>query len=307
MRESNGYDNVRYLPPTATGFPPATRHKPPRLRFRIPSESVAPIWSHEADWCDLVEELHIEPSRELPQGWPALWTATYRHGATELSASVADVSLSDLVNADPVLRNSWHRGKTSRAGVRHIHATGLRNAHASMFERDLLMMCDFLGATAIASQPFKLFYEVDGVRRHHTPDFLAVIDGVVRVVDCRPRSTVDVSLLERAGALAAACLSRGWSMSLVVGYPHPALATLDAISAHATVDDAYGFTEEIFDVLERRGPQTFEELSASFRAEPVARAVIQALLWSRELSIDLASALEDESLVLLPEHVGTDT
>lgn len=293
--------NVRYLEaPIQTS--PLGRHKPPMLRYRPPRPVVKPVWSHTASWEDLAYLQAVEPADGLALGWGHRWSVAYKHGRSMLTESAATVSAGDLLAANPMLTNSWHQNKTARAGVRYLDSTGELHAHASMFERKTLLLLDFHGATAVAAQPFTLTYEHAGRVRHHTPDFLAWVDGVLTVINCRPATLVKPRLLEDVAALEAICLSRGWDNTLVVGYPPPSFAAIDTWTAHSTSDDILGYSENITDLL-ANGPLRFDELTAGFEATAASRAVAQLLLWDRELSANIAEPFDDDTLIYLPQHV----
>lgn len=52
------------------------------------------------------------------------------------------------------------------------------------------------------------------------------------------------------------------------------------------------------------GGRGFGELAAAATCEPVARAQLLHLLWSRQLGVDLASPLGDGSIVVPAEEAG---
>lgn len=279
------------------------RHKAPMLRFRPPVDPLPPLWSHTAGWADLTVRKPVDPMGDLTTGWPRRWQVSFTHGKNVHTIAAASASLADLLAADPMLVNSWHKKKTARAGLRYVASTDFQHAHASLFERKLLLALDFHGATHIVSQPFTLTYELGGRTRVHTPDFLAVIDGEAVVINCRPFDLVKPKLLEDVAAVGAFAVSHGWGNELVVGYPTPAFTTVDTITAHSTIDDPFGFGEVILDLLALRGPMQFAEVADSMESPVIARAVLQSLLWSREVVMDLAELLEDTTLIYLPRHL----
>lgn len=274
------------------------RHEEPALRYVAPPIGPA-LWSASAEWTDLTQRRTV--GSDLPSGtWTTDWSLTYRHGDIKYESSVANVSARELLAADPIRENSWHRNKTARAGLRYMHSTDQLHAHESLFERKLLRVLDFHGATAVSSQPFTLTWDDGTGMRHHTPDFLADIDGQLTVINTRPAPLVKDTLLQDAQAIAAVCLSRGWDHALVVGYPLPAFTIIETVGAHADSLDHLGYTEVILDTLTENGPTTFDELCRTFESPVIARAILQRLIWQREVSVDLATMLEDTSLVALP-------
>ena len=196
--------------------------------------------------------------------------------------------------------NSWHPNKTSRAGLRYMQSTELHHAHESLFERKLLAALDFHGVSEVAAQPFTLTWH-DGTRdRHHTPDFLALIDGRMVVINTRPVELVKDRLLEDSAAVGEVCLSRGWEHALVVGYPLPAFTTVETVRVHANAHDPLGYGDTIIEFLDEFGPTEFDTVCRQFDAHIVARAILQRLIWERRVSIDLNRPLEDWTLVALP-------
>jgi hypothetical protein len=57
-------------------------------------------------------------------------------------------------------------------------------------------------------------------------------------------------------------------------------------------------------LAEAAGGRRFGELAAATGCEPVARAQLLHLLWSRQLGVDLVGPLQDRSLVLLAGETG---
>lgn len=96
-----------------------------------------------------------------------------------------------------------YRSSTMRAHV----------VHESRLELTRLLYADFdQDVTAVFAQPFLLPTTVDGRRRHHVPDFLALREkGVSLVVDVKPRHLLTRPKVNFAlGWAREAVLSRGW-------------------------------------------------------------------------------------------------
>lgn len=293
---------VHYLPGVAVTSL-LGRHKEPLLRYRPEIPGLPPRWSHTATWEDIAH-LQMPAPMAFEAGWGHRWGVTFKHGAHTTTESAAVVSVGDLLAADPMLTNSWHAKKTSRAGLRYVSSTESLHAHASMFERKLLLALDFQGAQRVAAQPFTLTYDVGGVTRHHTPDFMTWINGTATVINCRPAEKVDDRLLEDAAAVETLCLSRGWGSAVCVGFSPVAYAAVDAWAAHAEAIDHLGYSEDILDRLDTKGPVMLVELQSGFEAVAIARAVIQMLLWDREITVDLNLPFDDDTLIRLPAHVA---
>lgn len=288
--------------PTDTGAlpaaPPAVRLLPPVLRYRPPAPR--PLWSAAATWRDLTQRRPVPEAVPPAAGWTSRWTVTYRHGQTETTETVAAVSPAALLSSDPIRVNTWHARTTTRSGLHFLSSTGELQSHESLFERDLLVLLDFDGVTVVASQPFTLIWHDGQRRRRHTPDFMIVSDGLPTVVNCRPAPLVSDSLLENCSAVGEVCLARGWAHALVTGYPRPPFTVVSTVAATRNCDDPYGYGEDMQERLASDGPIEFARLADAFPASAIARAVLQRLIWDRDVSVDLSRLLADDTLVALP-------
>jgi hypothetical protein len=283
--------------------PIGLRLLPPVVRYRPPAGP--PLWSADATWRDLATQ-HRVPGMTAPgRGWMSRWTVTYRHASTEITESVAAVSPGDLLSSDPIRTNTWHARTMTRSGLHFVASTGELQAHESLFERDLLVVLDFDAVTAVASQPFTLMWHDGQRRRRHTPDFMIVADGAPVVVNVRPAPLVNDALLENCAAIAEVCTARGWGHALVTDYPRPPFTVLSTISATRNCDDPYGYGEDILERLATDGPTRFARLTESFPAPAFARAILQRLIWDREVTVDLSRLLADNTLVALPGREPT--
>lgn len=276
---------------------------PPILRYRSPA--APPLWSADATWRDLTAQRPVEAMSLPDRGWTSRWTATYRHGQTEVTEAVATVSPGDLLSSDPIRTNTWHARTMTRSGLHFVASTGELQAHESLFERDLLVVLDFDAVTAVASQPFTLSWHDGERQRKHTPDFMIVAGGAPTVVNVRPASLVNDALLENCAAIAEVSVARGWGHALVTDYPRPPFTVLSTIAATRNCDDPYGYGEDILERLAIDGPVPFARLADSFPAPAFARAIIQRLIWDREVTVDLSRLLVDDTLVALPGQEPT--
>lgn len=281
----------------------STRLLPPVLRYRPPA--TPPLWSADATWRDLTAQRPVEAMADPGRGWTSRWTVTYRHGQTENTETVTEVSPGDLLSSNPIRTNTWHARTMTRSGLHFVASTGELQAHESLFERDLLVVLDFDAVTAVGSQPFTLSWQDGERQRKHTPDFMIVADGVPTVVNCRPSALVNDALLENCAAIAAICVARGWGHALVTDYPRPPFTVLSTIAATRNCDDPYGYGEDMLERLASDGPIAFARLADTFPAPAFARAILQRLIWDREVTVDLSRLLADNTLVALPSQEPT--
>jgi hypothetical protein len=179
-------------------------------------------------------------------------------------------------------------------------STGRAHGFESLEEMRLLVALDFLGASEVLSQPFRLDFDHAGGQSWHIPDFLAVIGGGMWLLDVRPMELVqDADALKFAAAreVAAAC---GWRYSVVPGWRPHVWSALDHLSSRRRpARDLLGMRDQLLTAVGGREGRvmTFSALADATSVPSVGRANIVRLLWQRELGIDLGSPLCDSSLV----------
>lgn len=281
---------------------------PPVLRY-APDRDRPSLLSAAASWLDICEttSAHHDHAHApaLTTGWPDRWSLTYHDAEGEHAVSVREADPVDLIEADSIRNSTWHARSTARAGLHYMAATGRLHWHESLFERDLLVALDFTeGLNDLASQPFTLTWHDGQVWHKHTPDFAAVIDGEMWIINVRPAPLVKPQLLANAAATRAMCTLHRWQEAVVVGYSQPALTVLKTIGAARRTDDLVALGGQMLDLLAERGPSRFGEVVATTEAPALARAVLQRLIWDREVTVDLNRVLTDETLVALSPEVG---
>ncbi len=280
-------------------LPPVLRYDPDRDRPALDSA--------KASWLDICETTtaHHEHARDLPTGWPDRWSMTYSQAKNEHTVSVREVEPTDLLDADPIRNSTWHAHSRARAGLHFMASTERLHWHESLFERDLLVALDFdEGFNDAASQPFTLSWHDGTDWKTHTPDFAAVIHGEMWIINVRPASLLKPQLLANAAAVRAVCALRGWQETLVVGYEQPALTVLKTIGAARRTADPYSIGDQMLDMLADWGPSRFGDVVAASAAPVLARAVLQRLIWDREVTVDLNRLLTDETVVALSAGVS---
>lgn len=276
---------------------------PSVLRYD-PTRGLAPLWSADATWLDLCETTtaHHDHAPVRAARWPDAWSVTYNDAEGEHTVSVREVEPTDLIDADPIRNSTWHANSRARAGLHFMASTERLHWHESLFERELLITLDFdEGLNDLASQPFTLRWHDGSAWKSHTPDFAAVIDGEMWIINVRPAPLVKPQLLANAAATRTVCALHGWREALVVGYQQPALTILKTIGAARRTADLAGVGGLMLDFLAERGPSRFGEVVAATDAPALARAVLQRLIWDREVTVDLSRLLTDETVVALTE------
>lgn len=280
-------------------LPSVLRYDPDRDRLPLPSA--------QASWLDVCETTaaHHEHAPVLTTGWPDRWSITFSNDEGEQTVSVREAEPTDLIDADPVRNSTWHAHSTARAGLHHMSRTGRLHWHESLFERDLLVALDFdESLNDVASQPFTLTWHDGTAWKKHTPDFAAVIGGEMWIINVRPAALVKPQLFASAAAIRAVCALRGWQETVVVGYVQPPLTVLKTVGAARRTADPYSLGDRMLGLLDEWGPSRFGDLVAATEVPVLARAVLQRLIWDREVTVDLAHVLTDETLVDLAPEVA---
>ncbi|WUC24883.1 transposase [Streptomyces sp. NBC_00562] len=179
-------------------------------------------------------------------------------------------------------------------------STGRKHGFESLEEMRLLVALDFLGASEVLSQPFRLDFEHVGGPSWHIPDFLALIGGGMWLLDVRPMELIkdeDAMKFAAAREAAAAC---GWRYSVVAGWRPHVWSVLDHLSSRRRpARDLLGMRDQLLTAIGGRKGRvmTFSELADTTSVPSVGRANIVRLLWQRDLGVDLGSPLRDSSLV----------
>ncbi|MFD8044837.1 hypothetical protein ACFV5E_15510 [Streptomyces chartreusis] len=220
-------------------------------------------------------------------------------GADEVCWPIRDMAHVPLLSSRPMRGFTWRAKQRHRPGLEVMASTGRTHGFESLEEMRLLVALDFLGASEVLSQPFRLdFDHVDG-SSWHIPDYLAMIGGGMWLLDVRPMELVkDVDALKFAAAreVAAAC---GWRYSVVAGWRPHVWSVLDHLSSRRrSTRDLLGMRGQVLAAIDREGRyMTFSELADATSVPAVGRANIVRLLWQRELGVDLGNPLCDTSAV----------
>ncbi len=156
--------------------------------------------------------------------------------------------------------------------------------------------------TKLVSQPFQLVTVVDGSRRRHVPDFLAVRDdGLVCVVDVKPRHRLKDPLVRSTFGWTRRLVERqGWAFE-VFSEPDPVvLANVRFLSGYRR---SWQFDSTLLEILLRcaaiPAPLALIESTAAVEhhSPAVVRAHLLHLLWCGQLHCDLGSPLAGSTLV----------
>lgn len=264
--------------------------------------SPGPLWSHMADWDDLLVPVPATDASglDLDDGWPDRWRVVRRIDGGRVSCSVLEFSQMPGTNGGPVRWFSWQREQGHRPGLQYLVSTGRHHGAESMEEARVLLALDFAGDLIdVVSQPLLLrFTTVLGKMREHTPDFLAVTRSGTWLIDVRPEPRIEDKDAESFAAAAEAALACGWRYAVAARWREHVPASLDALSSQRRpLKDPLGLRSGLLAAARQQGAR-FGEAAAASGCEPVARAQLLHLIWHRQIGIDLAEPLADRSRLI---------
>ncbi|MGW3157867.1 TnsA-like heteromeric transposase endonuclease subunit [Streptomyces sp. NPDC001089] len=236
----------------------------------------------------------------LGDDWPRRWSSTWQVGADEVCWPVRDMAHVPVMSSRPMRGFTWRAKQRHRPGLEAMASAGGKHGFESLKEVSLLVALDFLRASEVLSQPFRLDFEHAGGRAWHIPDFLAVIGGGMWLLDVRPMELIkeeDALKFAAAREVAAAC---GWRYSVVAGWRPHVWSVLDHLSSRRRpARDLLGMREQLLTAISGQQGQemTFSDLAEATSVPSVGRANLVRLLWHRELGVDLGSPLRHSSLI----------
>ncbi|MFF8196446.1 TnsA-like heteromeric transposase endonuclease subunit [Streptomyces bobili] len=265
------------------------------------------VWSHQCSWDDFFVSTDVDAGRtglDQRDGWTRRWTVSWRANGDGASSSVQELVQEPVLSSDPMRNFTWRRDQRHRPGLQFLISTGRHHGAESLEEGRALLALDFAGDLVdVVSQPLKISFEAGGKRRHHTPDYLAVTRHGVWLVDVRPEALIKESDRESFAAAAEVALACGWRYTVAARWREHAFAGLDALASRRRLrSDPLGLRPVL--LARAAGGRLFGELAAATGCEPLARAQLLHLLWSRHLGVDLASPLQDRSIVVPAGEAG---
>ncbi|MEU6392212.1 TnsA-like heteromeric transposase endonuclease subunit [Streptomyces sp. NPDC046939] len=265
-------------------------------RAKIPSDSShldQLVVEYDGD-SGLRERLRLEGD------WPRRWSSTWRVSGGEVCWPVRDMAHVPVLSSRPMRGFTWRAKQRNRPGLEVLVSTRRAHGFESLEELRLLVALDFLRASEVLSQPFRLDFEHVGGQTWHIPDYLALVGRGMWLLDVRPMELVeeeDALKFAAAREVAAAC---GWRYSVVAGWRPHVWGVLDELSSRRRPSrDLLGMRDQLLSAIGAREGRVmeFSELADATSVPSVGRANIVRLLWHRELGVDLGSPLRDDSLI----------
>ena len=219
---------------------------------------------------------------------------------------LAELEARHVFEAKPRRTFRWHRGQRHYPGRYWSATTDGFVGYESRLELAALLLEDFdHRVVRIASQPFELIADRDGVERSYVPDYLIEHDDHrFTVIEVKPKRRLEDPEVACALRWAGHTIqSRGWAYRIVT---EPDPATLANIRFLAGYRRRWQFPQRDVELVETATREALT-LGAGLRSAgavlndaPYARAVVLHLLWRRSLLCDLTSALSNHTQLEKP-------
>ncbi|MFI2437097.1 TnsA-like heteromeric transposase endonuclease subunit [Streptomyces sp. NPDC018693] len=241
---------------------------------------------------------------DLRDGWTRRWAVSWRADGDDASCAVQDLVQEPVLTSDPMRHFTWRRDQRHRPGLQFLTSTGRHHGAESLQESRVLLAPDFAGDVVdVVSQPLKISFGTSGKRRSHTPDYLAVTRHDVWLIDVRPEPLIREKDWESFAAAAEVAVACGWHYAVAARWREHTFAGLDAMASRRRLrSDPLGLRPVL--LAAAAGGRRFGELAAATGCEPVARAHLLHLLWSRQLGVDLTGPLQERWVVMPAGETG---
>jgi len=217
-----------------------------------------------------------------------------------------DLDARDVFAAEPRRTFRWHRGQRHYPGRYWSATTGSFVGYESRLELAALLLEDFdERVVRIASQPFELIADRDGVQRSYVPDYMIEHrDQRFTVIEVKPRRRLEdpeiAGALEWAGEIIQ---SRGWGYRIVT---EPDATLLSNIRFLAGYRRAWLFPPGAVDAVAasaaeaRTLGEAFRSAGAALDDLPSGRAIVLHLVWCHSVHCDLTSILANDTALETP-------
>jgi hypothetical protein len=171
--------------------------------------------------------------------------------------------------------------------------------YESRLELARLMMADFdSSVNYIVAQPFMMRTPIDGKIRRHVPDYLLLADGGPVVVDVKPAELLDHSAIaETFHWVRAVVDSLGWSFEVASEQPPVTMENIRFLAGYRRRAWVNEFALNQLRTRRLDGASVGEAIHDTHGAEPLVRAALLHMLWTRELLTDLSRVLSSTSIL----------
>ncbi|UNB52865.1 TnsA-like heteromeric transposase endonuclease subunit [Mycolicibacterium sp. YH-1] len=196
----------------------------------------------------------------------------------------------------------WFYGQRHYSGSYWASTMAAHVIYESRLELARLLLADFeTSVNHIVAQPFMIHGRLCGKIRHHIPDYLLLTaDGPV-VVDVKRADLLDDhAVAETFEWVRVAVAAMGWSFEVASEQPR---VMMDNVRFLAGFRRRTSINDSALSQLRTQrldGASVGEAIRGVQGAEPLARAALLHMLWTRELLTDLSVVLSSESVLSAP-------
>lgn len=178
----------------------------------------------------------------------------------------------------------------------------------SLLERDLTYRLEFdPSVTSYRTQAARIFFELDGKRRHYTPDFLCERKvGPPQIIEVKPKKRLSPWFLQLYRIITPICEREGFEFVLCTEFEirtQPFLNNIKLLWKYARIPLYPAHQVLCYEFFSSRQEAPLGKLFEFFVRRQVERQVVLALLYHKILSTDLSIQLGTDSPVLY--HSGS--
>lgn len=172
----------------------------------------------------------------------------------------------------------------------------------SILERDLIHHLEFdPNVTSYRAQAARIFFELDGKRRHYTPDFLCERKvGPPQIIEVKPKKRLSPWFLQLYRIITPICEREGFEFVLYTEFEirtQPFLDNVKLLWKYARTPLYPSHEVLCYKFFSLTPEATLEDLFEFFVSRNLEKQVVLALLYHRIISTDLSIPLGTNSPV----------
>jgi len=172
----------------------------------------------------------------------------------------------------------------------------------SILERDLIYRLEYdSNVISYRVQAVRIFFELDGKRRHYTPDFLCERrTGRPQIIEVKPKNKLSAWFLQLYGIITPICEREGFEFVVFTEFEiriQPFLDNIKLLWKYARVPLYPAHQVLCYEFFSLRQEAPLGELSEFFVRRGVQTQVVLALLYHGIISTDLSIPLGADSPV----------
>jgi hypothetical protein len=199
-------------------------------------------------------------------------------------------------------RQISNAGRCINIGKYPSNKMGMNIWTESILERDLIYWLEYnSNVISYKAQAIRFFFELDGKRRHYTPDFLCERrTGRPQIIEVKPRNRLSAWFLQLYGIITPICEREGFEFVVYTESEirtQPFLDNIKRLSRYALTPLYPSHQILCYEFFSSRGEVTLGELFEFFLSKQVEKQVVLSLLYHGIVSTDLSIPLGTDSPV----------